>query len=336
MVSGNPGKVLVTGAKGFIAGYVIERLLDCGYEVVGIDNGSKYGLVPKSYDSHPFYRFVEGDAKDVDLLSDLMIDCDHCIAIAASIGGIGYFHALAYDLLAENSRITSATFEAAVQMVRKGKLKKITVFSSSMVFENTQVFPTPESQLTKDPPPSSSYGLQKLECEYFARMAWAQYRLPYTILRPFNCIGTGELHALNHKESRELGLSHVVPDLVQKVLRGKQPVPILGDGSQTRCYTYGADIAACVERSLEHPGAHNEDFNISTARETTVRELLQEIWRRVHGQEPLEIETTPAFAVDVQRRIPDVSKARRILGFEATTPLGDALDIIIPWVRENL
>src|SRR3954452_13441800 len=107
-------KVLVTGAAGFICGYLIEELLNTGHEVGGLDNFSKYGRVTKSYDHHPRYRFVEGDAKDVALLTELAADVDQVVAAAAMIGGISYFHEFAYDLLAENERILAATFDAAI------------------------------------------------------------------------------------------------------------------------------------------------------------------------------------------------------------------------------
>ena len=85
-------KVLITGSAGFIAGYVVQQLLEAGHEVVGIDNFSKYGAVERSFQSHPSYRFVQADAKDVELLSSLLADCDHFLACAARIGGISYFH----------------------------------------------------------------------------------------------------------------------------------------------------------------------------------------------------------------------------------------------------
>src|SRR6266511_5652196 len=154
-------KILVTGSAGFIGGYLVEELLEAGHEVVGIDNFGKYGPVAKSYDGHPNYHFTQGDAKDVDLLRRLIADCDHAVALAAKIGGISYFHALAYDLIAENERITAAIFDAALAAFRAGSLKKITVLSSSMVFENATVFPTPEGHQQNCPPPTSTYGFQK-------------------------------------------------------------------------------------------------------------------------------------------------------------------------------
>ena len=179
-------KVLVTGSAGFICGYLIEELLQAGYEVVGVDNFSKYGRVEKSYDKHPRYRFLEADCKDVSLLKELLSDCDHFVASAAMIGGISYFHEFAYDLLAENERITAASFDAALHAHQHARLQKITVMSSSMVFECTSEYPTPEGAQHRCPPPRSTYGFQKLATEYFVQGAWEQYKLPYTIVRPFN------------------------------------------------------------------------------------------------------------------------------------------------------
>ena len=124
-------KILVSGAAGFIAGYLIEELLNSGYTVVGLDNFSKYGVLEKSYDKHPQYTFIEGDAKDDSLLKSILGDCDHFVAGAAMIGGISYFHEYAYDLLAENERISAAAFDAAIHAHKENKLQKITILSSS-------------------------------------------------------------------------------------------------------------------------------------------------------------------------------------------------------------
>jgi nucleoside-diphosphate-sugar epimerase len=333
-------KVLVTGSAGFIAGYVVEELLEAGHEVVGIDNFSKYGPVEKSYDGHPRYRLVTGDAKDVALMKDLIADCDHVLACAAMIGGISYFHTHAYDLLAENERIIASTFDAAIWAFKQKRLKKITVLSSSMVFENAAEFPTPEGAERTSPPPLSTYGFQKLSCEYYAQGAREQYGLPYTIIRPFNCVGVGERRALTDVEIKSgnvtLAMSHVVPDLVQKIAKQQDPLHILGKGNQVRHYTYGGDLARGIRVCIEHPAALNEDFNLSTAASHTVLELAEAIWRRFHPGEPLRWVSDPAFKYDVQLRVPSVEKARRVLGFEATTPLETILDEVVPWVTDQI
>ncbi len=308
---------------------------------MGLDNFSKYGPVRRSYDQHPRYRLVEGDAKDVELMTELAADVDHIVAGAAMIGGISYFHEFAYDLIAENERICAATFDAAVNAFRQGRLQRITVMSSSMVYESASVFPTPEGAQLTSPPPRSTYGFQKLAAEYFARGAHEQYSLPYTIVRPFNCVGVGERRALRDREimsgNVKLAMSHVVPDLCQKVLRGQDPLHILGDGGQVRHYTYGADLARGIRLAIESDRAVNDDFNLSTARSTTVRELAEVIWRKVHGPDrPLNLVFDPPYEHDVQMRVPDVRKAREVLGFEATTNLETMLDEVIPWVKEEI
>ncbi len=333
-------KVLVTGAKGFICGYVIEDLLAKGWSVVGLDNFSKYGAIEKSYDKHPNYKFIEGDAKNVQVLKDALADCDHFIAAAAMIGGISYFHEFAYDLIAENERITAAAFDAAIWANQSKKLKKITVISSSMVYENATKFPTPEGHQFECPPPFSTYGFQKLSVEYYVRGAAEQYKLPYTILRPFNCVGIGEKKAATGKSIKsgnvELAFSHVVPDLVQKILKGQYPVSLLGTGGQLRHYTYGGDLAKGIVLSLDHPKALNNDFNLSTDQTTSVLELAEMIWKRVNPKKPFKYVTEKPFKYDVQRRIPDVSKARDMLGFTATTKLDVMMDEIIPWIQKQI
>jgi nucleoside-diphosphate-sugar epimerase len=333
-------KILITGSAGFIAGYLVEEMLSRGHIVYGIDNYSKYGRVEKSYDHHPNYHFVEGDAKDVALMKNLTEDCDQAVALAAMIGGISLFHEYAYDLLAENERITASTFDAAIWAFKNRRLKKINVLSSSMVFESVDHFPTEEGDQLMYPPPLSTYGFQKLATEYFAKGAWEQYQLPYTIIRPFNCIGIGEKRAISDKEilsgNIKLAMSHVVPDLVQKVVKGQNPLHILGSGRQVRHYTYGGDLAEGIRLCIESEQACNEDFNISTAVSTTVLELAELTWKKINGDLPFQFLSEPPFKYDVQKRVPAVGKAKRLLGFEAKTSLSDALDEIIPWIKEQV
>lgn len=333
-------KTLVTGSAGFINGYVVAELLEAGHEVVGIDNYSKYGPIEKSYDRHPRYRIVKDDAKNVGLMRELASDCDQVLAAAAMIGGISYFHTHAYDLIAENERITAATFDAAIWAFKNRHLKKINVLSSSMVFECTAEFPSPEGAERRSPPPMSTYGFQKLACEYFAQGAREQYGLPYTIVRPFNCVGVGERRALSDKEIKSgnvsLAMSHVVPDLVQKVAKGQDPLHILGSGAQVRHYTYGGDLARGIRTCIEHPAAVNEDFNLSTPVGHNVLQLAEDIWKKLNPGKPFRHTSDEPFKYDVQLRVPAVEKAKRLLGFEATTPLSRILDEVVPWVVEQI
>ncbi|NNM97465.1 MAG: NAD-dependent epimerase/dehydratase family protein [Candidatus Dormibacteraeota bacterium] len=332
-------KVLVSGSAGFIGGYVVQALLARGHEVVGLDDHSKYGPVKRSYDDHPGYRLVDGDARDSELVHSLLEGCQHFIAGAAMIGGISYFHTYAYDLLATNERIIASSCDAAIRAHREGTLEKVTYLSSSMVYEGADRWPSYEGQELEVPPPLSSYGFQKLAVEYFARAAHQQYGLPYTIIRPFNCVGIGEERARGDIEIEsgnvKLAMSHVVPDLVQKVLKGQDPLHILGDGTQIRHYTYGGDLAQGIVMAMESPKALNQDFNLSTSQSTTVLELAQLIWAKIRGAEvPFRYLSDPPFEHDVKRRVPATARARQVLGFEATTTLEQMLDEVIPWIEE--
>lgn len=331
-------KVLVTGSEGFIGGYIVKELLALGYEVIGIDNLSKYGNLERKHSDNKNYKFIEGDVKDADLLFELMRDCHYIIAGAAMIGGISYFHEFEYDLLSENEKIISTTTDTAIKSLKEGNLKRVVYLSSSMVFESSEKFPTKEDDLKNIPPPISSYGFQKLAVEYFAKSAYSQYDLEYSIARPFNCVGVGEVKTSTDKKisknSLNLALSHVVPDLILKTLEMNNEIEILGKGNQIRHYTYGEDLAKGICLLLDHPNAKNQDFNLSTKNSTTVLELAELIWKKIRPNDEFKYVSVDPFKYDVQKRIPDVQKAKDLIGFEAETTLSEMLDIVIPWIKE--
>ncbi len=334
-------KVLITGSNGFVGGYIVNELLKNNYSVVGIDNFSKYGKVLKSYDKNPRYLFKEGDCKNSQIIYELLDGCEYIIACAAMIGGISYFHEFAYDLIAENERIIASTFDAAIKRFKEGSLKKIIVLSSSMVFENSTIFPSSEDHLKKIPAPLSTYGFQKLSTEYFAKGAFEQFGLPYTIVRPFNCVGIGEGRAISDKDilsgNIKLALSHVLPDLIQKTLKGQNPLKILGSGTQIRHYTHGKDLARGIRLAIESPLAKNEDFNISTDKSTTVIELARMVWDCIHKEKlPFKYELEKGFEYDVQKRIPDTSKAKRLLNFEAEIKIEDSISEVADWISNEI
>jgi nucleoside-diphosphate-sugar epimerase len=132
-------------------------------------------------------------------------------------------------------------------------------------------------------------------------------------------------------------MSHVVPDLVQKVLKGQHPLHILGSGNQVRHYTYGGDLARGIRLCVEYPSALNQDFNLSTPVRTTVLELAEMIWKKIHGdRKAFRYISDPPYEYDVQERSPSTEKATAILGFRATTSLSEILDEVIPWIAEQI
>ena len=252
-------KILVTGAAGFINGYLVEELLAAGHEVVGVDNFSKYGRVAKSYDDHPRYRFVEGDAKDAGLLTELAADVDQ----VRRRGRDDRRHQLLPRVRLRPAGRERADPRVHVRGGHRGPQGRAAGADRRPVEldglrEHDRLPDARRARSARRPPPISTYGFQKLASEYFARGAWEQYQLPYTILRPFNCVGIGERRALRDTDvmsgNVKLALSHVVPDLVLKVLKGQDPLHILGEGNQVRHYTYGGDLAHGIRVAMESGG----------------------------------------------------------------------------------
>ena len=332
-------KVLLTGSQGFIGSYICNELLNNGYEVIGVDNYQKYGKIARPHDNHPNFKLYALNILDSEFLKIVYKEHPNIIiAGAAMIGGISYFHKFAYDLLATNERILAQTFDAAIEGHKKGWLERIIVLSSSMVFEETTTYPTPESDIKKIPPPSSTYGFQKLASEYFAKGAWEQYGLPYSIVRPFNCVGIGEEKSITEHEitsgNVKLMLSHVLPDLVNKTLKGQDPLHILGDGNQIRCYTNGKDLARGIRMVIESEKAINEDFNISTPQGTSVLELAKVVWNIINPDKEFKYISDDPFEYDVQKRIPNVNKAKEILGFESKILLEESVKEVIEYLKK--
>jgi len=260
---------------------------------------------------------------------------------AAIIGGISMFHALAFDLIAENERIAASSFKAAINSFKsKRKLNRVVALSSSMVFENTTIFPSKEEDVYAIQPPSSTYGFQKLAIEYFCKGAYEQYGLPYVIIRPFNAVGTGEVKAKVESEvmsgNVKLAMSHVVPDLIHKIKSGQNPLHILGSGKQIRHYTNAKDLAQGIYIASTSEKALYKDFNISTREGHTVLELAEKIWNKINPKIEFKYIMDAPFRYDVQKRVPDVRKASSILGFEANTTLDETLNEIIPWYSDAI
>lgn len=333
-------KVLLTGSQGFIGSYISQELLKNNYQVVGVDNYSKYGKVKRPQDENPNFKLYIEDVLSESFLEIVKIEKpEMIIAGAAMIGGISYFHKYAYDLLATNERILAQTFDAAIEGHQLGWLKRIVVLSSSMVYENTKIYPTPESEIFNSPPPSSTYGFQKLSSEYFAKGAFEQYGLPYSIVRPFNCVGVGEEDSISEHEvtsgNIKLMMSHVLPDLINKVLKGQNPLHILGCGDQVRCYTNGSDLARGIRMVMESENAINNDFNLSTPTATTVLELAEKIWNVLKPNEPFVYVCETGYEYDVQKRVPNTNKAKELLGFEALITLDDSIQEVINYMKKK-
>jgi UDP-glucose 4-epimerase len=314
-------RVLVTGGAGTIGAAVVRRLLrDGAWEVRVSDQRDAPAWIADACEVH------RGDLRVADEARAAAAGCSHVVHLAAIVGGIANFHKLPHTLLEVNNGLYNSVFRAALDQ----RVERLLYVSSSMVFENATEFPTTEEHVRECPAPWSAYGFSKLAGEVYCRALHDEHGLPYTICRPFNAYGPGEV------PDAEPGIAHAVPDLIRKVLSGQRPLEIFGTGEQTRTLTHVDDIADGVVTALEHPAAENEDFNISASDERSVAEIAELIWAAC-GRDPADFELRhlPSFEVDVQRRWPSVEKARRLLGWEAQIDLRTGLAGTVEWLRES-
>jgi UDP-glucose 4-epimerase len=315
-------RVLVTGGAGTIGSAVVRRLLrDPTWEIRVSDHRPAPDWMRDGCEVHI------GDLRDAAVAAEAAAGCSHVIHLAAIVGGIANFHKLPFTLTMVNNALMGAVVSASLSE----DVERFVYVSSSMVFENATEYPTTEEHVLTCAAPHSAYGFSKLGGEVYTRAAHDQHGLRYTICRPFNAYGPGEL-----PDPDEPGIAHAVPDLIRKSLPGKLPLEIFGSGGQTRTLTHVDDIADGIVTAMAAAEGENEDFNISASEELTVAEIARVIWEACgHDGEALVLQHLPTFAVDVQRRWPSVAKARRVLGWEARVELDDGIAETVAWLREQ-
>jgi UDP-glucose 4-epimerase len=314
-------RVLVTGGAGTIGAAVVRRLLsDPEFEVRVSDQREAPQWMREGCEIH------RGDLRELDEAHEATAGCSHVIHLAAIVGGIANFHKLPHTL----TEVNNALYNAVVRAALDADVERFTYVSSSMVFERATEYPTTEEHIWDTPIPRSAYGFSKLTGEVYCRAAHDEHGLPYTICRPFNAYGPGEM------PEDEPGIAHMVPDVIRKVLRGQRPLEIFGDGTQTRTLTHVDDIADGIVTATASPAGLNEDFNISASDERTVAELAKVIWLACgNAEDEFALAHLPTFDVDVRRRWPSTDKARRLLGWSAKIPLEDGIAHTVAWLREQ-
>jgi UDP-glucose 4-epimerase len=312
-------RVLVTGAAGNIGRALTRRLLADGrFELRASDQREIDPSVAASSEVH------RGDLRDYEEARKAVSGCSHVIHLAAIVGGIGNFNQLPFTLTEMNSALCNAVTRAAIDC----EVERFVYMSSSMVYERSKVFPTSESDLPDCPTPDSAYGFSKLAGEIETRAANEEFGLPYTICRPGNAFGPGEL------PDAEPGITHVIPDLFGKVFSGQRPLEILGSGNQTRAFTFIDDVADGIITAMASPAGRNEDFNLTSPEEVTIAELARRIWLAA-GKAPDEFELEPLeqpYRVDVQRRILSGDKAAEVLGWRPQVSLDEGLKRTAEWM----
>src|SRR3954464_7204235 len=315
-------RVRVTGGAGTIGAAVVGIMLaDPAWDVRVADQREPPEWVRQSCE------VVTADLRDPDAAARATAGCERVIHLAAIVGGIGNFHRLPYTLLEMNTGLYNGVFRGALD----AGARRLVYVASSMVFERATEFPTTEEHIAHTPIPQSAYGFSKLAGEVYCRALHDEFGVPFTICRPFNAYGPGEI------PDDEPGIAHMVPDLIKKVLGGQRPLQIFGSGEQTRTITHIDDIADGLVTAMAHPAGENEDFNISASDELTVAEIARIVWEAC-GRDPAEfaLEHLPAFEVDVQRRWPSVEKAERLLGWQARIGPREGIEATAEWLRGTI
>lgn len=310
--------VVVTGGAGFIGRAVVKNLLSKRHNVLILDNLSK-----GSYEKIGSETLKKVDLLDPKKTVEAFKNADYCIHLAAKIGGIGYFHQYPATILSQNNNMMTSVFDACVTH----KIKRIVYISSSMVYESTNTFPSQEDDIQKIPMPKTAYGFSKLIGEAYCHAYNDQYGLNFSIVRPFNAYGPHEM------PGDEVGVAHVIPDLLKKIFQGQYPVEVLGDGKQVRCFTHVEDIAQGIVLTMTHKNAKNEVFNIANPTPIEINELVKHLWKITGQDRKLKITYVKGFKGDVKKRIPDTRKAEKMLGFVPKIPFETGLAEIGKWYR---
>jgi len=314
-------RVLVTGGVGTIGAAVVRRLLaDPDYEVRVSDRRSAPQWMREGCEVHTGDLRIPREARAA------TNGCSQVIHVAAMGGGVASGERLQYTLTEHNNALCNAVIGAAIDV----DLERFVYVSSALVFERAELFPTPEDHLRQCPLPLSAYGFSKLMGEMYCSAAHEEHDLRYTICRPFNAYGPGELAGV------EPGIAHVVADLIEKALLGQRPLEIFGSGEQTRTLTHVEDVAEGIVMAMSSQAGLNEDFNISASRELAVAEIARIVWEACgNTPETFAVEHLRAFAHDVQRRWPSVEKAEQLLGWRAQIELEDGVAATVAWLRSH-
>lgn len=312
-------KILVAGSEGSLMQWVISHLIEEEYEVVGVDNFSRYGRIDRKRD----YKFFVRDLTNQEAVKEVCKDVDAIIQAAAQIFGVRGFHKFPADILSKDVLLHQNLLCEALE---RG-MTRVVYISSSMVYERAKQVPLREEDVDEMQIPLTDYGLSKLVGERLCKAFKQQYGLDYTIWRPFNIITPYE------KAEEESGISHVPADFIHKLVINKQnPMEILGDGEQIRCFTWIDDVASAIAKYSFLNITKCEVFNLGNPEPVTMKELAQKLFEKAKQRGVIETATKlifthkPIYNDDVRIRIPSIEKAQSKLHWNPTVTLDEALD----------
>jgi UDP-glucose 4-epimerase len=320
-------RYLITGGAGFVGSHLAERLLQLGHEVSVIDDLSTGTILNiRHLKAEPRFHYVIDTCANRPLLAELIDEADVIYHLAAAVG-VKLIVESPVRTIETNIKLT----ELVLEMSHKKK-RPVFVASTSECYGKSEQFPFNEDgDLVLGPTAKGrwSYACSKLIDEFLAIAYYRERGLPTVVGRLFNTVGP--------RQTGQYGM--VVPTFVKQALSG-QPLTVYGDGTQSRCFTHVRDVVAALIDLMQRPEAYGQVFNIGGTQEVTIQKLAEQVKERTGSKSPIvlipyEKAYEPGFE-DMPRRVPDIRKLHRLIGWQPTIGLGQILDDVIASFRDSV
>jgi len=314
-------KILITGSEGFLGTYLKNYYLKKNFEVVGLDNLSKYKSRSNTVDYNNKFSFYKVDCLKENQILKYLKGCNSIIINAANIGGIKHLHKGYSTLFAENQNIFNASLNASIKACKRYKLKKIILISTSLIYENNGSKFSEENDDLRIAYPKNFYAFQKLTSEMLLKAASKKYGFKYNIIRPFNLVGKFE-------EDKVSIMSHVIPELIKKLRNSSKKIKIYGDGSQERSFTSVSEAAKCIFLISSRKNCENQTFNVGSEESTSINKLIKLLCKTLKTKK--KIIRTKSFTSDVKFNKCNSSKVFTFIRYKPKKKLKDIVkDLII-------
>lgn len=319
-------RYLITGGAGFIGSHLAEKLLQQGHGVIVIDDlstGSIRNIEPLK--GKAGFRYVIDTVHNRPLLAELVDDCDAIFHLAAAVG-VKLIVESPVRTIETNVKGTEVVLECASK-----KKKKVLLTSTSEVYGKASKIPfAEEDDLVLGPTFKGrwSYACSKAIDEFLALAYWKEKRLPVVIARLFNTVGT--------RQTGRYGM--VVPTFIHQAILG-HPITVYGDGTQSRSFTHVSDAVGALIQLAQHPDAVGEVFNVGSVEEVTIDDLARLVKHMTRTDSEIRYipydEAYEEGFEDMPRRVPDLGKIERLLGYRPTRSLREIVQDVIDYFRRE-
>ena len=313
-------RALVTGGAGFIGSHLVERLLDDGHRVIALDNLStgSHANIQHLIDC-PRFEFVLGSVLNADLVDDVMSRSEVAFHLAAAVG-VELIVERPLESLTTNVRGSEIVLEKA----HKHGTRTLVTSTSEIYGKNTSDRLGEDDDRILGSPLKSrwSYSSAKAIEEILAFTYWRQKGLPTVIVRLFNTVGP--------RQTGHYGM--VIPRFASQAIRG-EALTVYGDGRQTRCFCYVGDVVDALVKLIDHPEACGRVYNIGGTEEVSIEELAHRVIDMAGSDSKVRYvpyaEAYEEGFEDMQRRVPDTTRARQLVGFVPTVGLEEIIKSVV-------